>query len=151
MPTTREDLDEEVKNTPAELTIPLGELEEPGVEGAPARMYLREIERMPVLTANEERHLAHQVEIGKCIHDIQQISHKQNCFNPTPTEIIQCILREIGQATPLIHGLRKELDIKQAKSLKDVMGNPQLCQIEAKALRKLRHPRRSRKLRVFME
>jgi RNA polymerase primary sigma factor len=123
---TREELDEEVKNTPADLTIPLGELEEPGVVDDPVRMYLREIGRVPLLTANEERHLAQQVEMGKRIHDIKQFSHKQNGYNPTPTGIIQCMLREIGQAAPLIHSLQKELDIKQATSFKDVICNPQI-------------------------
>ncbi len=126
--TLKEDIDEEelpTKEALDEVAIPLAELalalvalEEPGLVDDPVRMYLHEIGRVPLLTSADEKRLAQQVEMGKRISEIKKYCHKQTGYDPTPTVIMQCMLREIGQAAPLIYGLQKELDIKLDTSFK---------------------------------
>jgi RNA polymerase primary sigma factor len=117
---------EEVEIPPAELASSLLDLEEQGVMDDPVRMYLHEIGRVKLLTAADEKRLAQQIEKGKRITEMKKYCHKQTGYDPTPTGIIQCILREIGKAAPLIHGLQKELDIEPATSFKKALFNPQL-------------------------
>ena len=117
---------EEVEIPPVELASSLVVLEEPEMVDDPVRMYLHEIGRVPLLTAADEKRLAQHVEMGKRISEMKKYCHKLTGYDPTPTGIIQCMLREIGQATPLIHGLQKELDIKPATSFKKALFNPQL-------------------------
>jgi len=110
----------------AELALALVVLEEPGLVDDPVRMYLHEIGHVPLLTSADEKRLAQQMEMGKRISEIKKYCHKQTGYDPTPTGIIQCMLREIGQAAPLIHGLQKELDIKPDTSFKRALFNPKL-------------------------
>ena len=134
--TLKEDIDEEelpTKEALDEVAIPLAELalalvvlEEPGLVDDPVRMYLHEIGRVPLLTSADEKRLAQQVEIGKRISEIKKYCHKQTGYDPTPTVIMQSMLREIGQAAPLIHGLQKELDIKPDTSFKNALFSPKL-------------------------
>jgi RNA polymerase primary sigma factor len=108
------------------LALALVVLEEPGLVDDPVRMYLHEIGRVPLLTSADEKRLAQQVEMGKRISEIKKYCHKQTGYDPTPTVIVQCMLREIGQAVPLIHCLQKELDIKPDTSFKRALFNPKL-------------------------
>jgi RNA polymerase primary sigma factor len=119
---------EEVEIPPAELALSLVDLEEPGVVDDPVRMYLHEIGRVPLLTAEDEKRLAQQMEMGKRISEIKGYCHKQSGHEPMPSEVIQCMLREIGQAEPLVHCLQKELGIKPVTSFKKIIFNPQLRQ-----------------------
>jgi RNA polymerase primary sigma factor len=132
----REDVDEEEvpsREALEEEEIPLAELalspvdlDEPGVIDDPVSMYLHELGRVELLTADEEKHLARQVEMGKRISEMKGYCNQQTGYHPTPTGIIQCMLREIGQAAPLIHGLQEELDIKMATGFKEALFNPHL-------------------------
>ncbi len=109
-----------------ELALALVVQEEPGLVDDPVRMYLHEIGRVPLLKSADEKRLAQQVEMGKRISEIKKFCHKQTGHEPTPTMIMQCMLREIGQAAPFIHGLQKELDIKEDTSFKKALFNPHL-------------------------
>ena len=122
---TKEALDE-VAIPLAELALALVVLEDPGLVDDPVRMYLHEIGRVPLINAADEKRLAKQVEMGKRISEIKKYCHKQTGYDPTPTGIIQCMLREISQATPLVQGLQKELGLKPDTSFKKALFNPQL-------------------------
>ncbi len=89
-------------------------------------MYLHEIGRVPLLTFSDEKRLAQQVEMGKRIGEIKKYCLTQTGCDPASTGIIQCMLREIGQATPLIRGLQKELGINPDNTFKGTLFNPQL-------------------------
>ncbi len=122
---------EELRKTgvpPVKLALSLPEMEEPGVVDDPVRMYLHEIGRVPLLTAEDEKRLAQQMETGNHIREIRKSCCDRSGHEPTPAEIIQCMLHKIGQAAPLIRALQKELAIKQADSFKQTIFNPQLRQ-----------------------
>ncbi len=117
---------EETEIPLVELALSMGELEEPGVIDDPIRMYLHEIGSVALLSAGEEKRLAMQIEMGKRISEMEGYCYRQTGHNPTSTGIIQCMLREIGQAAPLIHGLQEELDIKKATGFMEALFNPRL-------------------------
>ncbi len=56
----------------SELEIPVGQLEEQAIVDDPVRMYLHEIGRVHLLTAENEKVLARKLEEGKRINEIRR-------------------------------------------------------------------------------
>ncbi len=119
---------EEVEVPVQDLTIPIEQFEEPGIVDDPVRMYLHEIGRVPLLTADDEKNLAQKMEKGKRINEISEALRKTMGHDPSTTEIMQAMLKEIGQAAPLIHALQKELGIKHATGFKKAIFAPEIRQ-----------------------
>jgi RNA polymerase primary sigma factor len=119
---------EEVEVPPPDLTIPIEQFEEPGVVDDPVRMYLHEIGRVPLLTAEDEKNLAQRMEKGKRVDEIREFLRKRLGRDPSTTEIMQAMLKEIGQAAPLVHALQKELGLKHATGFKKAVFAPQIRQ-----------------------
>jgi RNA polymerase primary sigma factor len=114
---TKEELEEEESEiTPADLALPLEQLEEPGVVDDPVRMYLHEIGRVPLLSGEDEKRLAQQMEQGKRITEIKEYCRRELGHEPRAVEIIQCMVREIGQSARFIQGLREVLRLKRTDS-----------------------------------
>jgi RNA polymerase primary sigma factor len=109
---------EEVEVPPADLTIPIEAFEEPGVVDDPVRMYLHEIGRVPLLTGDDEKRLAQGMEKGKRIDEIRERLRRALGRDPSTTEIMQAMLKEIGKAAPLVHALQKELGLKHETGFK---------------------------------
>jgi RNA polymerase primary sigma factor len=128
MPTKEELEEEEAEITPADLTIPLEQLEEPGVVDDPVRMYLHEIGRVPLLSADDEKRLAQQMEKGKRVSEIKEYYHRKLGREPRSVEIIQTMLREVGQSEPLVINLQAELGLKPTPNFKKSLFAPQLRQ-----------------------
>jgi len=122
----KEELEEEVKSLTPGLELPLEEIEEQGIVDDPVRMYLHEIGRVQLLTANDEKMLAKKMEAGKRIREIKQDFLERYGRSPSATEIILCLLRELGQAANIIHLLRKELGLKPTESFKEAITNAAL-------------------------
>ena len=123
---TEETATEKVDPPLAELTLSPVVLEEPEVGFDPVAMYLHEIGRVSLLTSNDEQRLAQQVEMGVHVSEIKNICYKRTGFASTPSGIIQCMLREIGLAETLIHGLQTELEIDETTSFKKALFDPKM-------------------------
>ncbi len=119
---------EEVEVPAQDLNIPLEQFEEPGIVDDPVRMYLHEIGRVPLLTADDEKNLAQKMEKGKRINEISEALRKTMGREPSTTEIMQAMLKEIGQAAPLIHALQKELGLEHDTGFKKAISAPEIRQ-----------------------
>jgi len=116
---TKEELEEEESEiAPSDLVLPLEQFEEPGMVDDPVRMYLHEIGRVPLLSADDEKRLAQQMEHGKRIADIKDFCRKEYGREPRAVEVIQCMMREISQSALFIRNLRKVLHLKPTDSFK---------------------------------
>jgi len=91
--------------------IPLGGLEEQEIVEDPVRMYLHEIGRVELLTAKDEKVLAKKMEEGKRIAEANQSWLQQYGRSPSAKETILTILKEVWQASYIIHLLQKELNL----------------------------------------
>jgi len=120
LPATDEELDDEVK-PPEGLVLatslePLEEIEEQEVADDPVRLYLHEIGKVRLLTAAEEKILAKKIEEAKRVKEIKQDYLQKYDKSPSVAEIVLAMLKEIGQAAPIIRLLREQLGIPPADS-----------------------------------
>jgi RNA polymerase primary sigma factor len=102
-----------------EIETPLEGLVEPEITDDPVRIYLHEIGRVCLLTAENEKTLAKNVELGKCIREIRQQHTKQYGRAPSAAEIVLIILKELGRAASVVPLLQKQFDLTPTTNLKD--------------------------------
>ena len=75
----------------------------------PIRLYFREIGKLNLLTARDERDLAKKIELGKRLGQIKRGHLQENGESPSAIEIALTIQREIWQATSIIRLLQEQL------------------------------------------
>ncbi len=110
-----------------ELEVPLERLEEQEVIiDDSVRMYLHEIGRVPLLTAEDERVLAKKIEEGRHISEIRQDILKEYGIPPSATEIVLAMLKELCQASDIISLLQKQLGLTPTTSFVQTISNAQL-------------------------
>ncbi|MCL1885326.1 MAG: RNA polymerase sigma factor RpoD [Dehalococcoidia bacterium] len=133
----KEDIDEELPTKEAleevdvpapDITASFEQFEETGVVDDPVRMYLHEIGRVPLLTADDEKNLAQKMEKGKRVDEIRTYLRNKLGHDPSTTEIMQTMLKEIGQAAQLLHALQQELSIRHTTGFKEAVFDPQIRQ-----------------------
>jgi len=100
--------------------------EEQEVIDDPVHMYLHEIGKVRLLTATDEKVLAKKMEQGKHITEIKQDYLQKYGRIPSATEIILTMLKELGQASIIIHLLQEQLDLTPTASFKDSVLNTKL-------------------------
>jgi len=109
-----------------ELETPLQQFEEHEVADDPVRMYLHEIGRVHLLTAEDEKVLARKIENGRRISEIKQDYLHRYGRSPSATEITVTILKELEQASPIIHLLEEQLDLTPAPSFVQTISDTKL-------------------------
>ena len=77
----------------------------------PVRMYLREIGRVPLLTAKDERRLAKKIVAGKHIQQLRAELETKNGRPPRSTEETRTLLTRLVDAMPLIDALAEHLEM----------------------------------------
>ncbi len=103
----------------------LGPLEEQEVSDDPVRLYLHEIGRVNLLTANDEKTLAGRIEEGKRISGIRYDLQGQGKY-PTATEILLTMLKETAMSSALIRVLQKEMGLPTKASFTEIVTNTEL-------------------------
>jgi RNA polymerase primary sigma factor len=109
-----------------ELELPLEQIGEQEVVDDPVRMYLHEIGRVSLLTADEEKELARKMEEGRRIKQIKQDYREKYGSEPTATDIILAILHELAQAAPLINLIYQHLELPPEASFLEKIYNNKL-------------------------
>ena len=78
----------------------------------PVRMYLREIGRVFLLSASDEKFLARQMEEGNWIHDIEEELAEIDGRDPTPLETFLNLLGQLEELEPAQTVIAKTLKIQ---------------------------------------
>ena len=122
-----EELEVELKPLPgSKLERPLDHLEEQEIIDDPVRLYLHEIGRVSLLTAKGEKTLARKMEQGKCINEIKQDYLKEYKRLPSATEVILTLLKELSQASTIIHSCQEQLGLTPTDKFIDSISNAKL-------------------------
>ncbi len=115
----------EVEEWVPEVTLE-AELGEQEVIDDPVRMYLREIGKVSLLTAADEKNLASKMEKGKYLQKIvDDYSHKYGKL-PSWVNIVVFLLNRLSQAYPLVAALAQELQLSDGISFTQLISNPKL-------------------------
>jgi RNA polymerase primary sigma factor len=93
------------------------EAAEQDITDDPVRIYLHEIGRVHLLTANDEKKLARQMEEGKYIDDIKQDYAQKNGRQASGMDIVITILQNLGQYSQLVRRLREQLKLPSTNGL----------------------------------
>jgi RNA polymerase primary sigma factor len=96
-----------------DINLPAEEMVEQDITDDPVRIYLHEIGRVHLLTANDEKNLAKQMEEGKYIANIKQEYAQKNGRQPSGTDIIMAILQDLDHFAPLVALLRSQLGLPE--------------------------------------
>ncbi len=106
-------------------------LEETGLEleemiDDPVRMYLREMGRVSLLSAREEKLLARRMEEGKYIRRIEEEWLNKNEQLPSTTDVVIALLTRLGQASNFVTALQERLDLSRSPSVSQLVSDPKL-------------------------
>ncbi len=103
-----------------EVDLELGEQE--GIDD-PVRMYLREIGKVHLLTAQDEKRLARQMEDGKHIQRLEKNWQEINGQPPTAADVMVALLEEVHRLCPVKDVVVKRLGLKRLP-LARLIGEP---------------------------
>jgi len=102
------------------------ELDEHEIADDPVRIYLHEIGRVHLLTAEDEKSLAEKMEKGKRINEIKQQYLQRYGRAPSAIDIITTVLKELGQASAIIRLLQEQLGLSMTAGFLETITNAEL-------------------------
>jgi len=117
-----------------EVEVPLEEIEEQDITDDPVRIYLHEIGRVHLLTAEDEKNLARRMEDSKHTDRIRQEYQRKNGRPPSATETILGILTQLGQLVPVVQALREKLKLSATDNFKEAVYDDKLQNVIDNAL-----------------
>ena len=92
----------------------------------PVRMYLREIGRVALLTARDERVLARMLEGGKYVSTSEQVLAGPEGRPTKTTEVVLLQLRSLCQRVDVIAEIGEYMELGRDMTLGELMNNPEL-------------------------
>jgi len=109
-----------------ELETPAEGLEEQEIADDPVRIYLHEIGRVHLLTADDEKTLAKKMEEGKRINEIKYHYLQEHGRSPSAVDIALTIVREIGRAYELIQLIQEQLGLPKTAAFIEAISDSRL-------------------------
>ena len=90
----------------------------------PVRMYLREIGRVHLLTAKDERSLARRMECGIQVKNVEKELTPDDGRVPRAYEIALRLMERLWEATPLVNALGERVGLADSMSLSQAISDP---------------------------
>jgi RNA polymerase primary sigma factor len=109
-----------------ETETSLGHVDEQEVADDPVRMYLHEIGRVSLLTAEAEKELARKMEEGRRVREIKLGYIQKHQREPSATEIVLTILHELSRSASAIRTIQQHLQMKPSISFVENISSAKL-------------------------
>ncbi len=100
------------------------ELDEQEVIDDPVRMYLREIGKVPLLRAEDEKLLASKMELDRHVSRIEADWSAKFGRPASAADVMHTVLERLCQSSPFIKMLAQELGLSPSLSLKELVSEP---------------------------
>jgi RNA polymerase primary sigma factor len=84
------------------------------------RLYLHEIGRVPLLTAQDEKNAARRIDMGLCISRVRRGLEKQGKYT-TASQIFLEIIRELGQSCAIIEALQENVGLREVIKFRELI------------------------------
>lgn len=89
----------------------------------PVRMYLHEIGRVTLLTAEDEKRLAKKMELQRRLGEITTVISRQRNRRPTSVEVAVALLEQLSETSALLTSLEEYQGIKASKDFTNRLFN----------------------------
>ncbi|HEX75017.1 MAG TPA: RNA polymerase sigma factor RpoD [Dehalococcoidia bacterium] len=99
--------------TKSALALEVGPSEHEAIDD-PVRMYLHEIGKVPLLTADDEKVLASKIEEAEYLEKIEELYFQKYAWYPSAVDIIVYLLRHLVAAQPIVDILAEQLELVAA-------------------------------------
>jgi len=109
-----------------EQEVPLQQMDEQEITDDPVRIYLHEIGRVSLLTGKNEQALARRIAEGKRITQIKREFLHNYGRQPSATETVLAMLKEIGQLNTIINIVLGQLDLATTINFNELIFNDKL-------------------------
>jgi RNA polymerase primary sigma factor len=116
------------KETQEELEMPIEELAGQEITDDPVRIYLHEIGRVQLLTADDERELAKDMEVGKHLDELRYQYLEQHGTAPDAADVILVLLARLSRSATIIQAIQEQLGLEQTTVVKNIIQGKRLQQ-----------------------
>ncbi len=89
-----------------------------------ARMYLREIGKVPLLTATEERELSSKIEQGRYLEKIEDAYSKKHKKYPSAADITIDLISRLSKSLPIVEIINEHIDSNHTYSIVETITDP---------------------------
>ena len=101
------------------------ELAEQEVIDDPVRIYLREIGRVSLLSADDEKFLASKMELDRHVSKIEEDWSAKLGKPASASDVLVAVLERLCQSSPLVDNVAQELHLPRSVSLHELVSNPE--------------------------
>jgi RNA polymerase primary sigma factor len=90
-----------------------------------ARMYLQEVGRVPLLTADEEKALSRKIELGRYVERLKEKHFRKYQKSPSPVDIIVHVVSQLAKGYPIARIIEGRLGIEPSNNVVETIKNPE--------------------------
>ena len=101
-------------------------LDQQEIADDPVRIYLHEIGRVHLLTANDEKTLAKKMEEGKRVSEVKSRYLQEYGRAPSVVDIVLAVIKELGEASELIQLIQEQLGIPNTTGFLEAINTTRL-------------------------
>jgi len=105
------------------------DVENPDISDDPVRMYLREIGRVGLLTAKDERFLARGMEVSHRLSDIQSEMAAKTGRMPTASDTTRELLSRVGSQNDVAEAIAGFVGLPKSVTIGTILGIPELREL----------------------
>ena len=89
------------------------------------RMYLQEVGRVALLTANEEKVLCREMELGRYVEKIEYNHFRKHQKFPSPVDIVIHIISQLSKGYPVAQIIEESIGIDPSGNVVETIKNPE--------------------------